>query len=155
MNELDPEEIEDSLILDRDLEEPQSTGQLGGEGEARLKRLPTDMEEQIVSVLKAVRRVQPDAIPDKQRRSEVLLSVMQRVFELRLAGYATSEEEDGQLLAHQASGPLPARRRMAAVVRRGEKALLREAADVARKQLAELSSGTAEGEPASKKQRRQ
>jgi hypothetical protein len=142
------EEIEDSFVLDRDLDEPDSTGQT--HEELKIKHLPTDLEEQLITLLKAVRKLSPDTIPDKQRRNDIVLSVMQRAFELRLAQYPTDVDSDSQLLSQVGS---LSRFDMAVVVRRGEKLLLKEAVDLVRDQISEsYSQANGEG-PTAKKQR--
>lgn len=102
----------------------------------KLKRLPADLEEQITTFLKAVRKVSPESIPDKRKRDEIAIAAMHRVFALRLAQYSTSEAHDLNL----ASGPnIPGRQKMAIYVRMGEKRLLQEAIDLAAEKLDAMS----------------
>lgn len=153
VNQLDEEETEDSFVIDRDLEEPDARGEV--HGEATLTSLPADLEEQIATFLKSVRKVSPESIPDKRKRDEIALAVMHRVFELRLAEYPTSESEDLALLReNRVSG----RERMAIVVRMGEKRLLAEAINLAAQKINQINGGAdddggATG-PATKRQRR-
>ncbi|KAI0115588.1 SET domain-containing protein [Nemania sp. FL0031] len=133
ITELDPEELEDAFVIDRDLEEPDSRG--GFQGSKTLKGLPEDLREQINAVLKVVRKMSPEAIPDKQRRDEVCLSTMRRAFELKLAGYPTSAEEDAKFLSSNAVAGRPG---MALFVRYGEKILLQEAISLAGEKINEL-----------------
>ncbi|KAI1123801.1 SET domain-containing protein [Nemania abortiva] len=133
ITELDPEELEDAFVIDRDLDEPDSRGEF--HGSKALKTLPEDLREQINAVLKTVRKISPDMIPDKQRRDEVCLSTMRRAFEMKLAGYPTSAEEDATLLSNNA---VPGRPGMALFVRYGEKLLLQEAISLAGERINEL-----------------
>lgn len=153
MNQLDEEETEDSFVIDRDLEEPDARGEV--HGEAALTKLPADLEEQIATFLKSVRKVSPESIPDKRKRDEIALAVMHRVFELRLAEYATSESEDLALLRENR---VAGRERMAVVVRMGEKRLLAEAVGLAAAQINQINGGAdGDGEtsgPSTKRQKR-
>ncbi|KAI0426564.1 SET domain-containing protein [Xylaria sp. FL1042] len=128
--QFNPEELEDAFVIDRDLEEPNSRGEY--HGPKTLKALPEDLREQINSILKAVRKLSPETIPDKQRRDEICLSAMGRAFELKLAEYATSTAEDEQLLS---SNLVSGRARMGLFVRYGEKLLLQEAINLAREKI--------------------
>ncbi|EMR71545.1 putative set domain protein [Eutypa lata UCREL1] len=148
IGELDPEELEDTFVLDRDMDEPDSTGQV--HDELKLDKLPEDLEGQISAFLKAVRKVSPETVPDKPRRNQIMLSVMKRVFELRASQYPTTYVEDFRLLSqHKVTG----RQKMAVAVRWGEKVLLKEAADLAKARLDEIDSNIDGLERAAKKQR--
>lgn len=68
---------------------------------------------------KAIKRDEP---PDGEL-TPALAQLLRAVLEARLADYPTSIEEDNQLLL----SALPERKRMAVIVRRGEKAILRKA----------------------------
>ena len=154
MNQLDEEETEDSFVLDRDLDEPDARGEV--HGEASLTSLPADLEEQIATFLKSVRKVSPESIPDKRKRDEIALAVMHRVFELRLAEYPTSESEDLALLReNRVSGRGV---QMAVLVLMGVKRLLAEAISLAAAKINEINGGAdSDGEasgPSTKRQRR-
>ncbi|KAI1313251.1 SET domain-containing protein [Xylaria venustula] len=147
--QFDPEELEDAFVIDRDLDEPDSHGEY--HGPKILKSLPEDLREQINSILKAVRKLSPETIPDKQRRDEICLSVMGRAFELKLAEYPTSIVEDEKLLASNTISGRPA---MALFVRYGEKLILQEAISLTREKL--NTSSALQGEdtqPSAKRQR--
>lgn len=146
MNMLEDEEIEDIFVIDRDLEEPDSRGD--AQSDARLRHLPPDLLEQIATFLKAVRKVDPEAIPDKRKRDEVSIAAVRRALELRLAQYPTSEADDLALL--QQDG-LTRRQRMAVIVRHGEKKLLREGIELASERL--NMNGSADDEHVAKRQR--
>ncbi|KAI0398950.1 SET domain-containing protein [Xylaria palmicola] len=148
--ELDPEEIEDAFVIDRDLDEPDSRGEF--HGPKTLKSLPEDLGEQINAFLKAVRKLSPDTIPDKQRRDEICLSAMRSAFELKLAEYTTGTDEDANLLNN--NGAVSGRIKMAVFVRYGEKLLLQEAINLATEKLNELAATQGEGlQPSAKRMR--
>ncbi|KAK7752158.1 Ribosomal lysine N-methyltransferase 4 [Diatrype stigma] len=149
IGQLDPEEIEDTFVLDRDMDEPDSTGQC--HDELKLSKLPEDLEGQISAFLKAVRKVSPETVPDKQRRNQMVLLVMKRAFELRASQYPTSYVQDFNLLSHE---KVTGRQKMAVAVRWGEKVLLKEAIDFAQAKLDEIDSNVEQPEQrAAKKQR--
>ncbi|KAI0017173.1 SET domain-containing protein [Xylariomycetidae sp. FL0641] len=125
LNELDPEEIEDAFVLERETPEPTSTGEIPGP--SVFAQLPPDLREQTFLVLKAIRKASPATVPDKGKRDEVFLGATRRALELRLAEYRTSAEQDAELLSAPGNPSISSRERMAVVVRRGEKVLLREA----------------------------
>jgi N-lysine methyltransferase SETD6 len=131
------------------LEEPDSRGEF--HGNKTLKKLPEDLREQINAILKAVRKISPEMIPDKQKRDEICLSAMRRAFELKLAQYTTKADEDAQLLsADTASG----RPRMALFVRYGEKLLLQEAIELANQKVDDLTATHGEeSQPSAKRVR--
>ncbi|KAI1272191.1 SET domain-containing protein [Xylaria sp. FL0933] len=144
-----PEEFEDAFVIDRDLNEPDSRGEY--HGPTTLKTLPEDLREQINSILKAVRKLSPETIPDKQRRDELCLSALGRAFELKLAEYPTSATEDEQLLA---GNTVSGRAKMALFVRYGEKLLLQEAISLAREKLnGYIASQGEDAQPSAKRLR--
>lgn len=149
MTELDPEEVEDAFVIDRDLDEPDSRGEY--HGPKTLRNLPEDLREQINAVLKAVRKLHPEIIPDKQTRDRVCLSAMRRAFELKLAEYSTGADDDARLLSSSASS---GRLGMALTVRYGEKLLLHEAMNLASEKISGLlASQGDEMQPSAKRLR--
>lgn len=98
--------------------------------------------------LKAARKTKPDAIPDKRKRDEIYLSVVQDAVAKQLAKYPTSIEEDARLLEGSRG-----RLRMAIEVRMGEKALLLAARDFVAGKLRE-AGGEGNSEQPSKRARR-
>ncbi|KAI1323649.1 SET domain-containing protein [Xylariaceae sp. FL0255] len=144
--ELDPEEIEDAFVVDRDLDEPDSQGSF--QGEKTFKHLPEDLREQINAILKCVRKLSPETIPDKQKRDEICYTTMRRAFEQKLAEYQTSASDDQKLLS---GTPRYCRATMAAVVRHGEKLLLQEAINLANEKLNGLKNG--DQQPSAKRSR--
>ncbi|KAI8947881.1 SET domain-containing protein [Xylaria longipes] len=137
--ELDPEEVEDAFVIDRDLDEPDSRGEF--HGSKTLKNLPEDLREQINAILKAIRKLNPRTIPDKQRRDEICLSAMRSAFQLKLAEYPTSTDDDAKLLS---SNAISGRLGMALFVRYGEKLLLQEAIILANEKLNGLAASQGE-----------
>ncbi|KAI1751567.1 SET domain-containing protein [Xylaria castorea] len=137
--ELDPEEVEDAFVIDRDLEEPDSRGEF--HGSKALKNLPEDLQEQINAILKAIRKLNPGTIPDKQRRDEICLSAMRSAFELKLAEYPTSIYDDAKLLS---SNAVSRRLGMALFVRYGEKLLLQEGISLANEKIIGLAASQGE-----------
>ncbi|KAI5918865.1 SET domain-containing protein [Camillea tinctor] len=150
LNELDPEEVEDAFVIDRDLGEPDSQGQV--HGDATLKHLPEDLREQFNTFLKAIRKFSPETIPDKQRRDEIFFSTLRKALQLRLAEYPTSTTEDMNLLPND---KLSGRHRAAIMVRCGEKMLLEEAVLLTGEKIAQLGSTNEDNnhEPSTKRQR--
>ncbi|KAK6954596.1 hypothetical protein Daesc_004563 [Daldinia eschscholtzii] len=149
VNELDLEEIEDAFVIERDSGEPNSKGEL--QDEPAFKELPSDLVDQLHTLLKEIRKISPASIPDKSIRDEITLSVIHRALELRLAQYPTSQVYDLDLLSgNKVSG----RQSMAVTVRWGEKVLLQEAIDFAQEKVLKLKSKADPGaEPFAKRQR--
>ncbi|RYP63786.1 hypothetical protein DL771_009119 [Monosporascus sp. 5C6A] len=148
LDQFDPEEVEETSVVERDLDEPDSTGQL--HGELKLTRLPEDLQEQLSAFLKAVRKVSTVAVPDKQKRDQIILTAIQRVCELRMSQYPTSYAYDFDLLSQNR---VAGRQKMAVVVRWGEKVLLKEVADLAKMKLKEVEPNADGTEPAAKKRK--
>lgn len=86
--------------------------------------MPEDLQEQLKSFLKGIKKAQPENIPDKRKRDEIHQAVLTKTLEALAARYPTSISEDQILLNGQNLGQ---RARMATVVRLGEKKLLQEA----------------------------
>jgi SET domain-containing protein 6 len=152
------EEFEESFVLERSSEDPDSTGQL--ESEAVFTGLPDELGEQFKTFLKAMKKVANvelavQALSDKDTRKDLYLRTVLRALHAREKQYATTLEEDEQLAnAGQPSG----RERMALWVRRGEKQVLREAQAWVQKEIdegrARASARTREDDgPAAKRRR--
>jgi SET domain-containing protein 6 len=134
------EEFDESFVLERAGEDPDSAGQLGGD--ATFDGLPDELAEQYKSFLKAVKKVANvelavQALSDKDTRKELYLQSVIGALQTRERQYLTSLEDDEQLIQ---SGQVMGRQRMAVWVRRGEKQLLREAQSWIRRELGELRS---------------
>ncbi|KAF5524110.1 Ribosomal lysine N-methyltransferase 4 [Colletotrichum aenigma] len=132
---LDPEELEDVFVLERESGEPDSEGQFRTVAEVR--EISAELEEQLKAVLKAIKKINGDLIPDKRKRDEVFHAVIVSTLQKILSQYPTSTQEDEALLA---TSDLTTRQRMAIHVRLGEKKLLKEALEFAG------STAPAEGE---------
>ncbi|KAH8664439.1 SET domain-containing protein [Xylariales sp. PMI_506] len=148
INELEDEEIEDVFVIERDLDEPDAKGDV--HGEAKLKDLPTDLQQQIALVLKAVRKVDPGSIPDKRKRDEIMANVLHRVLQLRLNQYSTSEAQDHEI---GRVGNISERQKTAILVRAGEKRLLQEAIELATERASNIDGPGSAEQPTAKRQR--
>ncbi|KAL2019167.1 hypothetical protein VTK56DRAFT_10039 [Thermocarpiscus australiensis] len=152
------EDFEESFVLERSSEDPDSTGQLTGD--AVFKGLPDELGEQFKLCLKAIKKVANadlavQASSDRDVRKELYLRSIVGALQAREQQYATSLEQDEQLIN---AGQVTGRRRMAVWVRRGEKQLLREAQRWAAAQLDEVlnkavSRAPDDEEPAAKRRR--
>ncbi|KKA27725.1 hypothetical protein TD95_001300 [Thielaviopsis punctulata] len=120
-NFLDHDEVEETIVIDRNSGDPGPDGLF--QGPPTLDNSLDELAAQVNLVLKALRKVSSSVVPDKRKREEICLAVMQRLVRAKLAEYATTLEQDMTLLA---GGGLAKRARMAAMVRAGEKKLLTE-----------------------------
>ncbi|RBQ72657.1 hypothetical protein VDGD_04986 [Verticillium dahliae] len=147
-SQIDDEEIEDYFVIERDSGEPGPDGRFTAP--AVLREVSPELVEQLKEFLKAVKKLDSERIPDKRKRDEICDAVIAEVLKVRLAQYPTSIETDEKLLAE---ADLPARRRMAVVVRLGEKKLLLEAIALAHAKAQGSATGDDGEERASKKAR--
>ena len=92
--------------------------------EANLCEVSLELEEQLDSFLKTLRKIEPNALSGKRKRSQLFDSVLENVLLAKLASYPTSVQEDEQILTQ---AHISVRHRMAVQVRLGEKRLLEEA----------------------------
>jgi SET domain-containing protein 6 len=134
------EEFEESFVLERSSEEPDSTGQLGSD--AVFTGLPDELGDQFKTFLKAIKKVANaelaiQALEDKDMRKELYLQVVFGALQARERQYATSLEEDEQLMN---AGQLTWWQRMALLVRRGEKQILREAQAWVRREMDQVQN---------------
>ncbi|KAI8661233.1 Ribosomal lysine N-methyltransferase 4 [Fusarium keratoplasticum] len=116
------EEFEDTFVLERETGEVNSDGTFSGP--ARFESMPEDLQQQLKTFLKGVKKAQPEAIPDKRKRDEIHHAVLAKTLQALASKYPTSTSEDHILLQGQ---DLSQRTRMAIEVRLGEKKLLQEA----------------------------
>ncbi|KAI0508922.1 SET domain-containing protein [Xylaria bambusicola] len=145
--QFEPEDFEDAFVIDRDLDEPDSRGEY--HGPKTLKSLPEDLREQINTILKAIRKLSPETIPDKQRRDEICLSAMGRAFQLKLAEYPTSTADDEKLLSSNTVLGHPG---MALFVRYGEKLILQEAISLVSEKInGSIASQEEDNQPSAKR----
>ncbi|PTB69416.1 UV-endonuclease UvdE [Trichoderma citrinoviride] len=119
---LDSDELEDTFVLERESEEPNSDGTLTGS--ARFSEIPEDLQDQLKSLLKAVRKVDPSSIADKRKRDEIQHTILIRALDTLASRYPTSITEDERILS--GSG-ISERHKAAVTVRLGEKRLIQEA----------------------------
>jgi len=123
-------ELEEGFVLERETDDPDSNGLLPAT-EAVFASLPQELVEQVKAFLKAVKKVSDNAIvaealSDSDTRKEIFLEVVLAALQDREKQYATTLEEDDQLVAGFDPNSM-GRKEMAVWVRRGEKQLLREA----------------------------
>ncbi|KAJ4321275.1 N-lysine methyltransferase setd6 [Fusarium piperis] len=120
--EEEEEEFEDTFVLERETGEVNSDGTFSGP--AWFESMPEDLQQQLKTFLKGVKKAQPEAIPDKRKRDEIHHAVLAKTLQALASRYPTSTSEDQILLQGQ---DLSQRTRMAIEVRLGEKKLLQEA----------------------------
>ncbi|KAK4153667.1 hypothetical protein C8A00DRAFT_15162 [Chaetomidium leptoderma] len=154
------EDFEESFVLERSSEDPDSTGLLGGD--AIFTSLPDELGEQFKTFLKAIKKVgnvefAVQALSDKDMRKDLYLQAVLGALQARERQYATSLEDDERLMN---AGQLTGRQTMSVWVRSGEKQLLREAQSWIRRVLDEMrndkaSNRTTHGDdgPAAKRRR--
>jgi len=164
---LDPEELEeeleDSFVLERAVADPDDDGRVPQPDCPRFDALPEELEHQVKVFLKAVRQASSngdvvEALADKNVRKEIYLDAVLSALKDREAQYATTLEQDDELARAIDGGPRT-RRDMALWVRRGEKALLREAQGWVLHKLGEVRRVEGDGRreadgPGAKRQRR-
>lgn len=153
-------DLEDAFIIDRGAEDPDSEGRVHDDPTKRAA-LPEELVAQMKEVLKAVKKVRPDAVPDKTARDRAMYAAIARALETRTNEYRTGLEHDLQLYERlQASPPdnkslvVVDRKRMALDVRIGEKMLLKEASQAAHARLALLAEAARDGDGRSAKRRK-
>ncbi|KAH5236714.1 hypothetical protein HBI62_021540 [Parastagonospora nodorum] len=144
--EVDPEELEEYFVIERDSGEPDGQGRLTYQAE--LREISPELDEQLTAFLKAIRKSKPEVVADKRKRVESCKAAITQALMTKLGQYPTSIEEDKELLKKQ---DLAKRHRMAIEVRLGEKTLLQEA--VVLMQGSGTTSEEANGERATKRTR--
>lgn len=151
---LDEDELEEGFVIERGAEDPDSEGRVA-EVE-RTADAPEELVEQLKAVMKAVKKVSPDAVPDKAARDRVIYSAIARALDERAGQYGTTLEQDIKQYEEGSDGAdqKVRRQRMALDVRIGEKVLLRQAAESVKQKLAELAKAESDGEKPSAKRRR-
>ncbi|KAK1537563.1 SET domain-containing protein [Colletotrichum paranaense] len=146
---IDPEDLEDVFVLERESGEPDSEGRLTTP--AKVQEVSAELEEQLKGILKLLKKMNADLIPDKRKRDEIYQHVVVSTLQKLLAQYPTTAEQDEALLA---SGSLTTRQKMAVEVRLGEKRLLKEALQVVGTSgSVEEATGEEEADRASKRVR--
>jgi SET domain-containing protein 6 len=119
---LDAEDFEEYFIIERDSGEPDSEGRLTHV--VQLREISQELDEQLRSFLKALKKSNPKAFADKRKRDEICNAAISVALTAKLGQYATSLEADEALLKKE---DLTKRHKMALQVRLGEKKLLQEA----------------------------
>lgn len=154
LGSLDEDELEEGFVIERGAEDPDSEGRVA-EVE-RTADAPEELVEQLKAVMKAVKKVSPDAVPDKTARDKVIYSTIARALDERTRQYGTTLEQDLKQYEEGSGGAdqKVRRQRMALDVRIGEKILLKQAAESVKQKLAELAKAESDGEKPSAKRRR-
>ena len=152
------EEFEESFVLERSSEDPDSVGLL--RSGAIFTGLPDELAQQFKTFLKAIKKVANaelavQALSDKELRNDIFLQAVLGALQSRERQYATSLEDDERLMI---AGQLTVRQSLAVCVRRGEKQLLREAQSWVKQEANEMrneASGRTHGDdgPAAKRRR--
>ncbi|ROW09279.1 hypothetical protein VPNG_05826 [Cytospora leucostoma] len=144
------DELEEGFAIDRGADDPDSEGRVN---EVKQKAgVPEELLEQLKVVMKAVKKVKPDAVPDKTVRDKVIYSAIARALEERAEQYGTTLEQDLELYAAESGNA--DRRRMALDVRIGEKVLLKQAIESVTVKLTELAESEKGGDKPSAKRRK-
>lgn len=151
---LDEDELEEAFVIERGADDPDSEGRVAEvENPAGA---PEELVEQLKAVMKAVKKVRPEAVPDKVARDRIIYSAIARALDERTRQYGTTLEQDLKQYEEGGDGAdqKVRRQRMALDVRVGEKVLLRQAAETVKAKLAELAKAESDGEKPSAKRRR-
>lgn len=141
---MDEDELEEYFIVERDSGEPDSEGRLVYPAE--LREIPPELDEQLKTVLKMLKKAKPDAFADKRKREDICNAAILQALTAKIGQYPTTAQEDEALLK---KNDISKRHRMAVEVRLGEKMLLQEVIDLLKKNVGE-DEGTTD-ERASKK----
>lgn len=151
---LDEDELEEAFVIERGAEDPDSEGRVAEVENAA--GAPEELVEQLKALMKAVKKVRPEAVPDKVARDRIIYSAISRALDERTRQYATTLEQDLRQYEEGGDGAdqKVRRQRMALDVRIGEKVLLKQAAETVKAKLAELAKAESDGEKPSAKRRR-
>lgn len=141
---MDEDEVEEYFIVERDSGEPDSEGRLVYP--AKLREIPLELDEQLKTLFKMLKKAKPDAFADKRKREDIFNAAILQALAAKLGQYATTAQQDEALLKKE---DLSKRHRMAIEVRLGEKMLLQEATDLLKENVAQ-DDGTTEGRAAKK-----
>ncbi|KAJ9139389.1 Ribosomal lysine N-methyltransferase 4 [Pleurostoma richardsiae] len=153
LEQLDPDELEDSFEIERDAGEPDSAGRVSDH--VLPAGVPHDLLEQSKALLKAVKKVAPEAVNDRATRDRVMYAAFLAAIDARASQYPTTLEQDEELYReNERTAAVNPRLHMALDVRIGEKMLLREARASAEAKLHEIElERNGAVEPAAKRQR--
>ncbi|ROW01911.1 hypothetical protein VMCG_05539 [Cytospora schulzeri] len=144
------DELEEGFIIERGADDPDSEGRVSDK--EKKADVPEELLDQLKTVMKAVKKVKADAVPDKTVRDRIMYSAISKALDERMKQYSTTLEQDLELYA-AGSGKMD-RRMMALDVRLGEKVLLKQASESAKAKLAELAEADRGGDKPSAKRRK-
>lgn len=147
---LDEDEMEEGFVIEYGAKDPDSEGQV--EEVTTSAGVPDDLVEQAKEVLKVVKKVRDEAVPDKNARDRVIYAAILTAIDERAKEYGTTLEQDQML--YQNNGGWSRRKRMAVFVRMGEKRILMQAGDITRQKLAMLQIAARDGDGRSAKRRK-
>lgn len=146
---------DDGFVVERGASDPDEEGRVADvTGRAGP---PEELVEQVKEVMKVVKKVRPDAVPDKVARDRAIYSAIAAAVDERTKQYGTTLEEDLALhekLEAGGAGAVLDRKRMALDVRIGEKQLLKEVCEAVREKLAGLEVAQRDGDGRSAKRRK-
>jgi hypothetical protein len=148
LSELDPDELEDAFVIERDSEGPDSTGSFTGP--AVMNNMPSDLTSQLKGVVKILQKRDPSCDAGKEGRQRIINNTLSNLIETLITAYPTSIEDDEALLLDPS---ISKRSRLAVEIRIGEKKLLMEARATLNAVQSRPSNGDGDGERPSKKQR--
>lgn len=144
---VDPEELDDAFVFERESGTPDSTGTI--HEPAEFQAPPEELEHAVKELLRIIKHLDPAAVPDKRKRDGIIKSVILASLKSKQAEYPTTIQEDEALLS---SSGVSGRRRMAIEVRLGEKKLLEEAISQMTSRAAD-DEGNDEDEPSAKRKK--
>ncbi|KAJ4389046.1 Ribosomal lysine N-methyltransferase 4 [Gnomoniopsis smithogilvyi] len=147
---LDEDEMEESFVIEYGAKDPDSEGRV--EDVSTNASVPEELVEQAKEILKVVKKVREEAVPDKTARDRVIYSAIATAIDERTKEYSTTLDQDQML--YQNSNDWSQRKRMAVFVRMGEKRILMQAAQQARQKLAILEIAARDGDGRSAKRRK-
>jgi len=151
----DEEEMEDSFVLELESGEPDETGV--NTSSAQFTGFPEELQVQVYQTIAPALGIDTGKKTGKEERNRLdraLFEVMIAVLQERLTMYATTVQQDEELLRRQ---DVQGRLRMAVDIRIGEKRLLTEALGFAQNYVKGLDQAPVQqedGERPAKKQRR-
>lgn len=122
---MDEDEVEEYFIIERDSGEPDSEGRLVYP--AQLREISPELDEQLKTLLKALKKSRPEVFADKRKREDICNAAVLQALKAKLGQYPTTAQEDEALLKKEG---LSKRNSMAVEVRLGEKILLQEGIDL-------------------------
>lgn len=147
---LDEDEMEESFVIEYGAKDPDSEGRV--EEVTTSASVPEELVEQAKEMLKVVKKVREEAVPDKTARDRIIYSAVATAIDERIKEYASTLDQDQML--YQNSDGWSQRKKMAVFVRMGEKRILMQALQSARQKLAILEIAARDGDGRSAKRRK-